>query len=407
MGLLTFGIGLLIGSALLSAILCALIRVVAPRLGLVDRPGGRKAHARPTPLGGGVAIWATLTIAFVLGYLALAVRAPLPEALAIHAEGLLTKAPTLALLMGLSTLIMLMGLLDDRFGLPWQIRLGIQFGLATLFVLIGDQARVSAFTSNVGLMSLLTVVWIVGLTNAFNFLDNMDGLAGGVGLIAAALFVWAQLAVGSLFVPVVLIVLVGALSGFLIHNNHPARLFMGDAGSNYLGFLLGCLTVLGTFTRPDYSPYSVIVPVLVMAVPLYDSISVILIRIREGRSPFQADRSHFSHRLRDLGLSVRQAVGSIYLVTLAGGLGALLLHQVNAVGAVVIVAQTLVLIGLIALWEVARPRPELRNWESKQEPGADATTTVETQDGSTINGMDPLRHVSEVPGPVRTSEPTH
>ena len=95
----------------------------------------------------------------------------------------------------------------------------------------------------------MTVLWIVGLTNAFNMLDNMDGLSASVGLIAAALFCGAQLAVGSLFAPAVLLVLVGALAGFLVHNHAPARLFMGDSGSNFLGFLLGALTVVGTFTR--------------------------------------------------------------------------------------------------------------------------------------------------------------
>ena len=131
--------------------------------------------------------------------------------------------------------------------------------------------------------------------------------------------------------PAVLLVLVGALAGFLVHNRYPARLFMGDAGSNFLGFLLGALTVAGTFIRTRaYSPFSVLAPLLVMAVPLYDTTSVILIRLREGRSPFQGDRRHFSHRLVERGLTPPQAVWTIDLVTLAGGLGALLLHRLDA-----------------------------------------------------------------------------
>ena len=103
----------------------------------------------------------------------------------------------------------------------------------------------------------VTVLWVVGLTNSFNMLDNMDGLAASVGLIVAILFCGAQVAVGSLFVPAVMLVVAGALAGFLVHNHWPARLFMGDAGSNFLGFLLVPLTVAGTFTRdaPAYSPY--------------------------------------------------------------------------------------------------------------------------------------------------------
>ena len=169
------------------------------------------------------------------------------------------------------------------------------------------------------------------------------------------LFAAAQVAVGSLFVPAVLLVLVGALAGFLVHNRYPARLFMGDAGSNFLGFLLGALTVAGTFYRYEraYSPYGVLAPLLVMAVPLYDTTSVILIRLREGRSPFQGDRRHFSHRLVERGLTPPQAVRTIDLVTLAGGLGALLLHRLDAAGACVVVAQTLCLLGVVALLEVS------------------------------------------------------
>jgi UDP-GlcNAc:undecaprenyl-phosphate GlcNAc-1-phosphate transferase len=189
----------------------------------------------------------------------------------------------------------------------------------------------------------------------------MDGLSGGVGLIVALLFVGAQAAVGALFVPAVLLVLAGALAGFLAHNSAPARLFMGDAGSNFLGYLLGALTVVGTFTvdnpSSSYSPFGALAPLLVMAVPLYDTVSVILIRLREGRSPFQADRSHFSHRLVERGLTPPWAVRTIYLVTLAGGLGALLLHRLDARGAAVVALQTLSVLGVVAILEIKRPRP--------------------------------------------------
>jgi UDP-GlcNAc:undecaprenyl-phosphate GlcNAc-1-phosphate transferase len=134
---------------------------------------------------------------------------------------------------------------------------------------------------------------------------------------------------------------------------------MGDAGSNFLGFLLGALTIAGTYFRyePSGSPYSVLAPLLVMAVPLYDMSSVIVIRLREGRSPFQGDRRHFSHRLVERGLTPPQAVRTIDLVTLAGGLGALLLHRLTAAGACVVVAQTACLLGVVALLELSATRP--------------------------------------------------
>ena len=220
---------------------------------------------------------------------------------------------------------MVMGLVDDIKNLDWRLRLGIQVGCAAVLAATGIRITLFGPFTHPVVGGAVTVLWIVGLTNAFNMLDNMDGLAASVGLIAASLFCGAQVAVGDLFVPAVLLVVVGALGGFLVHNRPPARLFMGDAGSNFLGFLLGTLTVVGTFTREGYSACSVLAPLLVMAVPLYDMSSVILIRLREGRSPFKADRRHFSHRLVARGLTPSQAVWTIDLVTLAGGLGALLL----------------------------------------------------------------------------------
>lgn len=346
--------GLVVAAFLLSTGLCAATRVVAPRCGLVDNPGGRKAHRAPTPLGGGVAIW--LTVALMLGLGALVVGlgpGGLPPALAEHAAGLRERGWQMALIFGLATAVMLMGLADDRVGLGWKLRLGVQAGLAAALFASGARVTLFAPLNSPAVSAAITILWIVGLTNSFNFLDNMDGLAAGVGLVAAALFAAAQYQVGSLFAPAVLLILVGALGGFLVHNSAPARLFMGDAGSNFLGFLLGSLTVVGTFARPErgVSPYAVLIPLLVMAVPLYDTTSVILIRLREGRSPFQADRSHFSHRLVERGLTPPRAVRTIYLVTLAGGLGALLLPGLGPAGAGVVVAQACCLLGVVALLE--------------------------------------------------------
>src|SRR5262249_32065555 len=160
--------------------------------------------------------------------------------------------------------------------------------------------------------------------------------AASVGLIAAMLFCAAQVAVDDLFVPAVLLVVIGALGGFLVHNWAPARLFMGGGGSDFLGVLLGALAVVGAVARAGDLEGSVLARLVAMAVPLYDMSSVILIRLREGRSPFQADRRHFSHRLVARGLTPPQAVWTIDLVTLAGGLGALLLHKLEWPGAAVV-----------------------------------------------------------------------
>jgi UDP-GlcNAc:undecaprenyl-phosphate GlcNAc-1-phosphate transferase len=365
-GLVALAFGLCAG-------LCSLVRRYAPRWGFVDRPGGHKGHKRPTPLGGGVAIWLTTVIILGLGLLAvLAARdAGLPEPLGRYLGGIVYRSGELVWILALASVIMAMGLCDDIYNLNWKVRLGIQLMCATLVAWYGIRVTLFGPFTHPLLGGTVTVLWIVGLTNAFNMLDNMDGLSASVGLIAATLFCGAELAVGSLFAPAVLLVLVGALAGFLVHNHTPARLFMGDSGSNFLGFLLGALTVVGTFTRDErggvYSPYGVLAPLLVMAVPLYDMISVIFIRLGEGRSPFVGDRRHFSHRLVARGLTASQAVLTIDLVTLAGGLGALLLHRLDGLGAGVVMAQTVCLLGVVAILELSASRSEHANGQTRRE----------------------------------------
>jgi UDP-GlcNAc:undecaprenyl-phosphate GlcNAc-1-phosphate transferase len=350
-------IGLAFG---LSVLFSNLVRKLAPRVDFVDRPGGHKGHRIPTPLGGGIAIWLTTILILAGGALIAATLGPsLPDPLDHLTAGALLRLGDLVEILGLATVIMLMGLLDDLKNLNWKLRLAIQVGCAVTLAVTGIRITLFGPFTHPVVGGTVTVFWIVGLTNSFNMLDNMDGLAASVGLIVALLFAGAQIAVHTLFVPAVLLVLAGALGGFLVFNRAPARLFMGDAGSNFLGFLLGALTVVGTFTRTgESSPYSVLAPLIVMAVPLYDMSSVILIRLREGRSPFVGDRRHFSHRLVARGLTPPLAVLTIDLVTLASGLGALLLHRLDGQAAFVVIAQTLSVLGVVAILERSAPHAE-------------------------------------------------
>jgi UDP-GlcNAc:undecaprenyl-phosphate/decaprenyl-phosphate GlcNAc-1-phosphate transferase len=372
----------------LCAGLCSLVRTYAPRWGFVDRPGGHKGHKAPTALGGGVAIWLTTVIILGLGLLAVfaASRTGLPEPLERYLGGIVLRSSELIWILALATVIMVMGLFDDIHNLNWKVRLVIQLTCAALVAFGGIRVTLFGPFTHPLLGGTVTVLWIVGLTNAFNMLDNMDGLSASVGLIAASLFCGAQLAAGSLFAPAVLLVLVGALAGFLVHNHAPARLFMGDSGSNFLGFLLGTLTVVGTFTRDErggaYSPYGVLAPLLVMAVPLYDMISVILIRLSEGRSPFVGDRRHFSHRLVARGLTASQAVLTIDLVTLAGGLGALLLHRLGGLGASVVMAQTCCLLGVVGILELSASRSEQVNGQTRHEITGSAPVETSREAGA-------------------------
>ncbi len=210
------------------------------------------------------------------------------------------------------------------------------------------------------LTALITVFWIVGLTNAFNFLDNMDGLSAGVAAISVGLLAIVTGYIGDYFVAGFLVCLLGALLGFLVFNWPPASVFMGDAGSYFIGFLIGVMTVLSTYTKPGLPEIAIAAPLCVLAVPLYDSATVIVIRLSRGRSPFEADRNHFSHRLLRLGMSGRQALLTIYLVTLATGLGALSLYPLSdrypGLAALVTGAQVASLLGVVAILEVAARR---------------------------------------------------
>jgi UDP-GlcNAc:undecaprenyl-phosphate GlcNAc-1-phosphate transferase len=210
---------------------------------------------------------------------------------------------------------------------------------------------------------LLSVLWIVALVNSFNMLDNMDGASAGVAAIAAAMLAGVLLSPDpttrgpQLFVGGFLLVIVGALLGFLWHNRPPARVFMGDAGSYFVGFCIAVAALLATFASYE-SPrrHTVLAPLCVLAVPLYDMATVLWIRLREGRSPFRADTSHFSHRLVELGMSKGRAVLILYLTTATTGLGALLLRRVDAIGAGIILLMILCVLLLIAALESAARR---------------------------------------------------
>jgi UDP-GlcNAc:undecaprenyl-phosphate GlcNAc-1-phosphate transferase len=351
----------------LSLILTRSMISLAPKVGLVDAPAARKFHSKITPLGGGLAI-SVAVLASMLGVVLAAwgimnvpgVAERLPSAATMHAPGVLFKASQFGWIALAGLVQMLLGLADDwrKGGLDYRLRLAVEVGLVSFLAWQGMTLKLFAVPG--WATGLVTVVWVVGLTNAVNFLDNMDGLAGSVVLIASVFFAAVMALVGSLFVAASFLVVAGAVLGFLCFNWNPARIFMGDAGSNFLGFWLGMLTVLGTFIVVPYSPVTVFAPLCILAVPIYDGVSVIALRLAQGRSPFQADKQHFSHRLVLLGLSPVSAVLVIALVCVTTGLSGLLLYFVvplqAAAVAPLVVLQVACMLGVIALLEVAAHR---------------------------------------------------
>lgn len=359
-------IWLIVGALLPSMVVCWAaawaVRRWSPWLGLVDRPGQRKVHTEAMPTGGGLAIWLGVVAPLAVGQLALWILAGradwvawLPAFVAPHLSGLIEQSGKLWSMMAGGTVLVILGLVDDRRGLDWRLRIAVQTAVALVMVMLGW--RLSLFLDVPWLTFALSVLWIVGLVNSFNMLDNMDGLSAGTAAIAAAMLGAVMLMVPDpqtsqpqLFVGGFLLVVVGSLVGFLWHNRPPARLFMGDAGSYLVGYLLAMGTLSATFAGDNLPRHAILAPLCVLAVPLYDTATVVLIRLRAGRSPFEGDKSHFSHRLVELGMSKTQAVLTIYLATATCGLGALLLHQVNGTGACVVllmVACVLLLVGIL------------------------------------------------------------
>ncbi|NLX14680.1 MAG: undecaprenyl/decaprenyl-phosphate alpha-N-acetylglucosaminyl 1-phosphate transferase, partial [Phycisphaerales bacterium] len=200
---------------------------------------------------------------------------------------------------------------------------------------------------------VLTTLWIVALTNAFNFMDNMDGLSAGAAALTSLVLALCAFLAGQIFVPCLLLLIAGAVVGFLVYNFPPASIFMGDAGSLVIGYFLAVCAVLTTYYDPrqQLTPFGILVPMLVFAIPLYDMISVVIQRYRIGYSIFSSDCRHFSHRLVKLGLSKRSALLTIYLATLATALSAILLPLSNWLMAVLIFGQCLCVILIIAILE--------------------------------------------------------
>jgi UDP-GlcNAc:undecaprenyl-phosphate GlcNAc-1-phosphate transferase len=342
-----------------SAVLTAIIRRWAVKVDFVARPAHDRYHRSVIPLGGGIAIFWTMAM-FILGGVA-AVKlfiAPgymdwLGESVTIHTVGFLSKAKELLITVGAILALHLLGLWDDKKRLGPMFKLAVQFAVA--FVLAGlADIRVELFIPNQIITTILSAIWIVLIINAFNFLDNMDGLTAGIAIITSSILLWAAALSGQVFISAVAVTLIGALLGFLLFNFPPASIFMGDAGSLVVGAFVALLTLKTTYYHENQSggAGAVLMPLVVMAVPLYDFLSVTFLRISQGKSPFVGDTQHFSHRLKRRGLSDTQTALTLYLATLCTGFGATFLNQVNVGGVILVFAQTVMILAIIAIMEM-------------------------------------------------------
>lgn len=323
----------LVCAAVVSCALTPLVKVLAKKVGAMDIPKDeRRMHRVPIPRMGGMAIFLGFMVS-VLIFQKLSISAEL--------QGILLGA----------VIIVILGVMDDILTLPALPKFCVQIAAAVIVVLYGCRIEhFMGFTLPDWLSYPVTVIWIVAITNAINFIDGLDGLAAGVSAISAG----TMLIVALLLVPdptamicaVLLAALVGACVGFIPYNFNPATIFMGDTGSTFLGFMLACISVFGLFKT--YAVISFAVPFLVLGLPIFDICFAVIRRVAKGQSPMHADRGHVHHRLIDMGFSQKQAVAISYLLSAILGLSAVVLTDRGEVQAMIFLL-AIVIVGAIGV----------------------------------------------------------
>lgn len=341
---------------------------IARRLGAVRAPGGRHIHTHPIPRLGGVAIFAGAMLALLLVLpidqpVAL-VREPRYIVLAVPYHAL--PRPLLGLLAGAAA-ITLLGAIDDLRPLPGRVKFPLIYAAAAVPALFGMTTQfitnpLSGASVPLGASGgVATTVWLGSLAIAMNEIDGVDGLAAGVAAITGATLLSAGAVRGEAAMMTIAAAVSGAALGFLRHNFNPARMFMGDSGAMLLGYLLGAAAVQGLFKT--VTALSLVVPLLALAVPIVDTGFAIIRRYRTGVSIFVPDRGHLHHRLLDRGLTQRQTVLILYLLSALLGLGGLVVGGINRVPSLII------LTGIVSVLVAVAWRLGLLRLRPAQEPG--------------------------------------
>jgi UDP-GlcNAc:undecaprenyl-phosphate GlcNAc-1-phosphate transferase len=307
-----------VGAIGLSLMLVPAVREYARNREIIDAPGGHKSHRTPVPYLGGVAMVAAFSVAMVIGVV-LRRSAQFDDGqISITFGNLFTQGDglvrELAVVLGLALVFAAMGLIDDLHGLSPVLRFVVGLGLATVLVSYGVVLE-SPLPD--WLDMIISVVWILGMTNAFNLLDNIDGLAAGTAAIAAGAFFVIAILNDQQYSALLAIGLAGAMLGFLRSNFAPATIYMGDAGSLFIGFMMA---YMGLKMRTNIAEIpQLFAPVLVLGVAMLDTTVVVVSRLRRGLSPFTGGQDHLSHRFLRLGLSVRRSVTVLLVATFALG----------------------------------------------------------------------------------------
>lgn len=310
-----------------SILLTPVVKALAFKVGAVDRPNYRKVHARIMPRLGGLAIFGS----FLVGYFVLR-----PE-----------DSTALYIVLG-AVMIIITGVLDDMFEITAKAKLLGQFIAAGIVIYGGLQIEFINLPFggqlDFGYFSIpLTILWIVGITNAINLIDGLDGLAAGVSTIALITLAGMAFMMGDMFVFAMAAILAASCAGFLFYNFHPAKIFMGDSGSLFLGYMIGVLALLGF---KNITVISLIIPIIMLGVPISDTFFAIVRRLRLKQPLSAPDKSHLHHCLLNVGFTHRQTVLIIYALASMFGVAALIFSQATLWGAILLVAVMLVAIEL-------------------------------------------------------------
>lgn len=300
-------------STLVVLVSTPVVRKFGLKSGRFDPPGGRKIHQRPMVRLGGVSIFAGTILALLIVWWLGGI---------VDANGAVLKGDQESEIWGVTLgglAFFLIGLADDLFSLPAWSRLLMQIGVASIVWKVGVSIDFLTIPfhglTHLGILSLpITVIWLVGMANAINWIDGLDGLAAGVSGIAALVMLFVSLFMNQPAAALIAAALAGGALGFLRYNFNPAQIFMGDGGAYFMGFTLAGVGVIGLVKGTAVT--AVLLPYLILAVPILDMSAVILSRLRNGKSPFIADKRHLHHRLLEAGLSHRWAVLFIYSLTL-------------------------------------------------------------------------------------------
>jgi UDP-GlcNAc:undecaprenyl-phosphate GlcNAc-1-phosphate transferase len=342
----------------LSAFLTAVVKKWALKTGFVSKPRADRFGQRAVPLGGGIAIFITMAlvmlsaVAIIKYFIAPGHLQWLPQSFNIVPADFLAKSNQLIVILVCASALFVLGLWDDKKHLGPFIKIVIQFAVAFVAAGLAD-IRVELFIPNIFITTILSAFWIVLLINVFNFLDNMDGACAGIAVIVSCILFTAAAFSSQVFVGGLALVFIGTLLGFLVFNFPPAGIFAGDAGSFIIGFFVALISLRTTYYDQAASGrwFAVFMPLIALAVPLYDFASVTFLRLRQGKSPFVGDTQHFSHRLKKRGLTETQTVLTLYLATLCTGLGATFLYQVDLTGVILIFLETVMILAIIAIFE--------------------------------------------------------